>query len=291
MEDIHSLLAGAQAWLQGLGVGTVGIQFVRALLVAIAFHAGVYAIERLTGTRGDDYRSREYRYDMTYWFWYRTGLNYFLIVALLFPPLDRPIPWLDLGLLKDFSLPTQALVFFLCSDLYAYWSHRAYHRFEFLWAFHTMHHVPERITFASSARFHPVEIAITYIGFYLMVRIAGVNPLVWFPIMLFMEIMLNAQHTRIPWKLGPLYRVFVTPSFHRLHHSVEPRHFDRNFGAMLSIWDHLFGTALPRDEAPPRALGIAGVRHESLWSTLADPFRLAWSQARRKRDTAPVRTP
>src|SRR6185295_15584971 len=29
---------------------------------------------------------------------------------------------------------------------------------------------------------------------------------------------------------------------HRVHHSVESRHADTNFGVSLSIWDHLFGT-------------------------------------------------
>jgi sterol desaturase/sphingolipid hydroxylase (fatty acid hydroxylase superfamily) len=42
---------------------------------------------------------------------------------------------------------------------------------------------------------------------------------------------------------GDLVRyVLVTPQFHRVHHSIEPRHRDRNFGLTFSIWDHLFGT-------------------------------------------------
>lgn len=290
IDEIVSRIADAEAWLRALDLG-MGNQFIFALGVAIAFHCAVWAIERITGVRGDEYTSRDYGYDMVYWFWYRTGLNYFLIIALLFSPLDQPIAWLDLGLLKGQPLLVQAVVFFLCADLYSYWTHRALHKFDVLWAFHTMHHVPERITYASSARFHPVEILVSYVGFYVLVRVAGVNPLAWLPILAFMEVMLNAQHTRIPWKLGPLYHVFVTPSFHRFHHSSDPRHFDRNFGSVLSIWDHIFGTALPRDEPAPRALGIAGIRHESFWSTLAAPFRLAWAQARRKRGELPTRAP
>ena len=31
--------------------------------------------------------------------------------------------------------------------------------------------------------------------------------------------------------------------FHRIHHSIQPQHFDKNFGAGTSLWDQLFGTA------------------------------------------------
>ncbi len=54
--------------------------------------------------------------------------------------------------------------------------------------------------------------------------------------------------------------------FDRIHHSVEPHHFDRNFGICFTPWDRLFGTAydpLPgewpkvriQDAPAPRDLG------------------------------------
>ena len=82
-----------------------------------------------------------------------------------------------------------------------------------LWAFHATHHAPERMTFASSARFHPVEVICQYVWYYALVRICGGNPLTWLPILIVMELSLEAQHTQIPWKLGPFYRIFVTPAF------------------------------------------------------------------------------
>lgn len=274
------------AYTHAIGLGTVERNLLLALALGLAFYLGTWAIERACGTRGDEYRSREFLHDAIYWCWYRSGLNYFLIIALIYPPLDRPIPWLDLGLLTPYPIAVQALVFFLVSDLYAYLTHRAMHRFGPLWAIHTMHHAPERITFASSARFHPVEIVLIYSGFYLLVRISGSNPLAWLPVLVFMEIMLQAQHTNIPWKLGPFYRVFVTPTFHRFHHSTDPAHFDHNFGAVLSLWDHLFGTALPQRDPWPARLGVEGVRHQSFWQTLADPVRMAWGRIRGRRAPA-----
>jgi hypothetical protein len=205
MERLQTALQQALAAFRALGLGPLEKHLVLALLIGAAFFLVVWAIERACGTRGDEYRSRAFLHDAIWWCYYRSGLNYFLVISLLYPALDDPIPWLDLGLLTPYPIWVQALVFFLVSDLYAYWTHRAMHRFAPLWAFHTMHHVPDKITFASSARFHPVEIAVIYFGFYLLVRISGSNPLAWMPVMVFMEVMLQAQHTRIP-PLPPFHR-------------------------------------------------------------------------------------
>src|SRR6185369_17013266 len=43
--------------------------------------------------------------------------------------------------------------------------------------------------------------------------------------------------------------VFNSPSNHRVHHSRDPRHIDKNLGGLLIIWDRLFGT-YQREEGP-----------------------------------------
>jgi hypothetical protein len=52
--------------------------------------------------------------------------------------------------------------------------------------------------------------------------------------------------------LGPLGRYFMDNRLHRIHHSIEPQHFDKNFGLFTTLWDSLFGTAYfpARDEWP-----------------------------------------
>lgn len=277
MTDLLNFAQEIHASFRALNLGPMQRHIILASLVALAFFGVVMVIERACGTRSGDYQSPDFGREMVYWFYYRSGLNYVLVISLLFSPLDQSLSWIDLGLLKPYPIATQAFIFFIVSDFYAYWTHRAFHRFKFLWAIHTMHHAPPRMTFAASAMFHPLEIAIVYVGFYLMVRVSGGNPLAWLPVLIFMEIMLGAQHTRIPWTLGPLYKVLVTPKFHRFHHSSEQAHYDKNFGATLSIWDHLFGTALPQNTPLPQALGVPGVVHTSLWDTLVQPLRMAFS--------------
>ena len=50
-------------------------------------------------------------------------------------------------------------------------------------------------------------------------------------------------HSPTTLHFGPLGKVLVDKRFHRIHHSIEPRHHHSNFGAMTTLWDRLFGTA------------------------------------------------
>jgi len=64
------------------------------------------------------------------------------------------------------------------------------------------------------------------------------------------------HHTNISL-LGERFlgRVIITPYLHRVHHSTHHDEHDRNYGAVLSIWDRLFGTLA---EMKPVAIGIKG---------------------------------
>ena len=36
--------------------------------------------------------------------------------------------------------------------------------------------------------------------------------------------------------------IINTPSAHRVHHASNPEYLDKNYGGVLLIWDHLFGS-------------------------------------------------
>jgi len=276
MDEIRSLVhAMIEIW-RGLNLGLIEKNCILGFVIGVFFYVLVLAIEYVYKTRTDNYRSREFFHDTVYWFYYRSGLNYILFISVIFPTLDSPIAFLDFNLLTPLPVFAQALVFFVASDFIAYWVHRAMHHFKFLWAFHTTHHAPERITFATSARFHPMEIFVTYIPIYVLIQISGSNPMTWLPVMIFIELMLEAQHTQIPWQFGPFYKVFVTPTFHWYHHSPDRTQQDMNFGAVLSVWDNIFGTALKSDEPLPDRLGLEDVKQPSVWSSVMMPFWLVY---------------
>jgi sterol desaturase/sphingolipid hydroxylase (fatty acid hydroxylase superfamily) len=63
----------------------------------------------------------------------------------------------------------------------------------------------------------------------------------------------SAIHVRLPWR----DRMLVTPQVHRIHHSVDAEHYNRNFADALPIFDIVFGTyyRAGRDEFPARVSG------------------------------------
>jgi sterol desaturase/sphingolipid hydroxylase (fatty acid hydroxylase superfamily) len=72
--------------------------------------------------------------------------------------------------------------------------------------------------------------------------------------------------------------VVVTPDMHRVHHSVNPRETNSNFGFNLPWWDRLFGTYRSQPQAGHDAMtiGIEQFRTtRDLWldRMLLQPFR------------------
>ena len=59
------------------------------------------------------------------------------------------------------------------------------------------------------------------------------------------------NHSNIRTNFGLLRYILVTPQSHRIHHSIEKKHQDKNFAVTFSIWDFIFGTQhLEFDEYP-----------------------------------------
>jgi sterol desaturase/sphingolipid hydroxylase (fatty acid hydroxylase superfamily) len=61
-------------------------------------------------------------------------------------------------------------------------------------------------------------------------------------------------HTQMIRNLGFFEWFGNTPSHHRVHHGSNPVYIDKNYGAMLILWDRLFGTF--RKEEEPVRFGI-----------------------------------
>ena len=58
-------------------------------------------------------------------------------------------------------------------------------------------------------------------------------------------------HTELIKKLPkPIEYIFTTPSHHRVHHSINEKYIDKNYGSTLIIWDRLFKTFQVEEEQP-----------------------------------------
>jgi sterol desaturase/sphingolipid hydroxylase (fatty acid hydroxylase superfamily) len=158
------------------------------------------------------------------------------------------------GLLPALALPewVAILLAVIALDFVIYVQHVVFHHVPWLWRVHRMHHADLDIDVTTGVRFHPLEILLS-----LAIKMAAVVALGAPAIaVLIFEVLLNAtamfNHSNValpPW-LEPIARcIVVTPQMHEVHHSIERRETDSNFGFNLPWWDRLFRTYRARPQA------------------------------------------
>jgi len=83
------------------------------------------------------------------------------------------------------------------------------------------------------------------------------------------------QHANIDLDNGVLNYVFNTNELHRWHHSRRLDESNANYGAVLVVWDLLFGTYRPRTPGRPAEIGMfqeAEYPFHSYFRQLTVPF-------------------
>ncbi len=209
-----------------------------------------------------------------------------LIVRLLFPTaaVGTALMVADLGwgVLNIVSVPYWAalLISVAVLDLAIYLQHVMFHALPSLWRLHMVHHADLDLDVTSGSRFHPIEILISMLYKLAVISVLGppVLGVLIFEVVLNALAMFNHANVRMPLVLDRVLRwIIVTPDMHRVHHSVDSREHNRNFGFNLSLWDRVLGTY--RDQPAKGHQGmIIGLNkfREITWQTiprlLAMPF-------------------
>jgi sterol desaturase/sphingolipid hydroxylase (fatty acid hydroxylase superfamily) len=163
-------------------------------------------------------------------------------LALLRFLYDRHLGFLTIRSVTHWPWLARLALALLFSDLIFWATHIVRHKVTFLWHFHAVHHSQKELNFFTEYRVHPVDDLFIYtIGFIPLFMVepsfVSVVAIVWIR-----HWHTRMYHANIRSSFGPLRYLLVTPQSHRVHHSVEPRHHDKNFGLTFSLWDHLFGT-------------------------------------------------
>jgi sterol desaturase/sphingolipid hydroxylase (fatty acid hydroxylase superfamily) len=133
-------------------------------------------------------------------------------------------------------------------DLAMYLQHVLFHAVPALWRLHRMHHADLEFDVSTGIRFHPLEILLSMAIKLAMVAALGAPAaaVLVFEILLNATAMFNHANIRMPVWLDRVLRwIVVTPDMHRIHHSVESRETNSNFGFNLPWWDRLLGTYKP----------------------------------------------
>ena len=156
---------------------------------------------------------------------------------------DAAAPWA----VDTAALAAWASAFVLVDFCY-YWSHRLSHEVNLLWAGHVVHHQSEEYNLSVALRQASIGKAMTWV-FYLPLALMGMP---WQLFVVSQGLNLIYQfliHTRAVGTMGRLTEwVLNTPSHHRVHHGVNPKYQDTNYGGVFILFDRWFGTFQAEEE-------------------------------------------
>jgi sterol desaturase/sphingolipid hydroxylase (fatty acid hydroxylase superfamily) len=186
-------------------------------------------------------------------------------------------------------LAIATLVELLAYELGYWFAHYLFHAIPALWEFHKVHHSAEVLTTLTEMRTHPVEIiaSMNVIGLFTGMAFGamtyvfgpGVHPFTLLNanavLILFTVTIGHLRHSHM-WIAftGLAGKLFQSPAHHQIHHSDQPRHFNKNLGFALAVWDWLFGTLYVPEKYEKITFGVGAehVRFDTVLRTFALPF-------------------
>ncbi len=174
-------------------------------------------------------------------------------------------------------------------DFFAYWEHRFVHGSKVFWQEHLLHHSDEYMNVTTTSRQHLIELVLLPVFVTIPMAILFKLPVSDIAALSLIPTgWVYLTHANIRLGFGPFWWLLTSPNYHRIHHSLEARHIDKNFVGWFPIWDIVFGTAvLPRrDECP--GTGVVGVSVQSVAEAYLLPF-IRWRDM--TRGTSSVRVP
>jgi sterol desaturase/sphingolipid hydroxylase (fatty acid hydroxylase superfamily) len=175
-------------------------------------------------------------------------LNALLIAALtpiyLLTPLRVPV--------ELWTLP----IYFLIGELGFYWFHRISHEVRILWADHSIHHSAETYDFTVNLRHTPFSTVYRFITWAPFIAL-GFHPVVFVIMAMSAPSFQAFCHTTRIGRFHPWFEwLFVTPKNHGVHHASNDLYIDKNYGGILMLWDHVFGTYQRMEDHTPPVFGI-----------------------------------
>jgi sterol desaturase/sphingolipid hydroxylase (fatty acid hydroxylase superfamily) len=243
---------------EGAGWLLVGLLQILVLLLVIGPLQRIWPAEPVSTPKA-------IRVDVIYTLIHRLGLFKLLMFFTLDYGFEQGWGWLRSMGWPTFHLDAlwpgvtdQALLSFVLYlvvfDFVHYWIHRAQHQSNTWWALHAMHHSQRQMTMWSDNRNHLLDDVATSLILSTVAVLIGVGPGQFVALVAISQLSESFQHANLRIWFGSWgERLWVSPRFHRRHHSIGIGHeFDVkgqkvlggcNFGVLLPWWDVLFGTA------------------------------------------------
>jgi len=234
------------------------------------------ALERLNST--DRRMSPHYLANYLYLPFYLAAV--YLLQAAFTPYFSWVITATGGGVLARLRTPlgeiVVTIVFALVWDLWQYWIHRWQHTSPILWESHKLHHSDTDISSSTQGRHHLLNYVLNLVCYApILLLFGGFAPHAVGAFLMF-RLWGFVNHANLRISFGPLTSVIAGPQWHRIHHSTQPEHLDKNFATFFPFIDRLFGTYYKpaRNEYPPTGL-VGGNSEPFVVQATVSPF-LQW---------------
>jgi sterol desaturase/sphingolipid hydroxylase (fatty acid hydroxylase superfamily) len=188
-----------------------------------------------------------------------------LLIALVSKKLEALVPPQGWWLGGPLSVPLAFLMMELCN----YGFHRAAHRVPLLWRFHATHHVITELTGVKSLRTHPIDNVFFHVVRTVPLMLLGAPADDIAAATYFGAVLGILSHANLDLAPGVLGWVINFPRFHAVHHALDARQAQANFGCHTVLWDRVFRTFDDGENAPV-ALGVKTDAPRSVWRELYD---------------------
>jgi len=129
----------------------------------------------------------------------------------------------------------------ILDDLSHYWLHRFNHTVRFMWAAHVVHHSSEHYNFGTALRLSWTAMIYKPL-FYVWLPIIGFHPEMVLVCLGIESVWQFLLHTSYCPKLNFLESFLITPKQHEVNHATNVEYLDKNHGAILNVWDRIFGS-------------------------------------------------
>lgn len=156
------------------------------------------------------------------------------------------------NLFLDYAIIETSFTWYWLIYGYVVWEfgHFIYHYFghkvRIFWCLHSTHHAPEHMNLSVSFAHFFLEAPYADAIRTTVCILLGVNPVLLAFIMFIDGTWGNFIHAGEDLikdaRFGPVGKIILTPSHHRVHHAKNPLYMDTNFCNLLNIWDRVFKT-------------------------------------------------
>jgi len=161
-------------------------------------------------------------------------------------------------------------------DFWIYWWHRANHEIQFLWRFHSVHHLDETLDTSSALRFHFGEVVLSALvrGVVIVVFDLPLASVLLFEGVVLASAIFHHSDAKLPQRLEALLsKMIITPSIHWVHHHAIRDDTDSNYGTIFSFWDPVFRSASKTKRWTTMPIGVQGLKDRPLVRLITTPLK------------------